>query len=154
MGYSVTLADVPGRTFEFAQLRLRRHGIPFEVIDISTDPPELPRHRWDVLVCFDVLEHLQRPAGAARALIAGLKDGGGAAIVAPFDLTDDRFPHHLEQGATRFGQHRWGHYLQGRGLKHLGDCVYEKIGARGRLARRLQYLVWRATGLRVERSPR
>lgn len=153
-GYQVTIADVPGRTLEFARRRLERTGLPFSVVEVHDDVPNLSEQAWDVVVSFDVFEHLAEPARVARTVISALKPGGGAAIVASFDAVGDSWPHHLPSGRARFSGHRWPFYLQGLGLKHLGDDVYVRLGARATFLRRLQYLAWRTTGMRIERAAR
>lgn len=44
---------------------------------------ELPRDRYDLVVCWDVLEHLENPAVVAEKLLASTKPGGFLVIAAP-----------------------------------------------------------------------
>jgi 2-polyprenyl-3-methyl-5-hydroxy-6-metoxy-1,4-benzoquinol methylase len=152
-GYEVTLADVPGLTLDFARRRLDRAGETATVIEILEDCPRLPPDRWNVLVSFDVIEHLVDPAGVAVQLVRSLEVGGGAAIVASF-THDERWPHHLGAGYSRFADHRWEFFLQCLGLKHLGENVYRRLPPGQALVRKAQYYLWNATGIRVERVPR
>jgi 2-polyprenyl-3-methyl-5-hydroxy-6-metoxy-1,4-benzoquinol methylase len=153
-GYDVTLADVPGRTLSFACARFRRRGLPFRVLELQNDVPDLPCEHWDLVLSFDVMEHVVDPAGVGRALVRALKPGGGAAIHAAFDTGDDRYPHHLASGRRRFGGHRWDLYLAGLGLRPVEDGVYTKLSLGGRAAKRAQYRLWRATGFYLKRLKR
>jgi 2-polyprenyl-3-methyl-5-hydroxy-6-metoxy-1,4-benzoquinol methylase len=153
LGYSVTIADIPGTTLEFARTRLARRGIDVDVIELGDEVPTLPNASWDVVVCFDVLEHAVDPVGVARALVRALRMNGGAAVVASFGGNAE-LPLHLTPGVRRFGGHRWGLYFQTLGMRWLGDDIYQRIGWRGALARRIRYAFWRATGLYVERLKR
>jgi SAM-dependent methyltransferase len=152
--YSVTIADVPGLTLTFARERLVRRGYKVEVLEIAVGEPVLRNAAWDVLVCFDVLEHVPDPARWARNLTKALVRGGGAAIVASFDWDDPRWPHHLADGRRRFGKGRWEMHLRGLGMANEGDFCYRRTGKTAELARSLQYRLWRSTGLYVTRIAR
>jgi SAM-dependent methyltransferase len=150
-GYSVTIADVPGRTLELARRRLRARGIAFDEILVDDDLPQLPRERWDVLVCFDVVEHLVDPAAAARRLVDAVRPEGGLAIAASFNVAGAGHPQHLATGVERFGGIRWDAYLGGLGLQSLGNGVYRNGSGLGKLARRLNYELARRLGFRIQR---
>jgi len=151
LGYAVSIADVPGRTLAFARRRLAARGIRFQELLVEADPPRLPRGRWDVAACFDVLEHVVDPAETARRLVGAVRMGGGLAIVAGFNVAGEDFPHHLASGRGRFGGIRWDAFLGGLGLQNLGDQVYRKVGGLGRVARRLNYGLARSVGFRLQR---
>lgn len=70
-----THADVPGRNFDYAAWRYRRHGAPVDMLAITGDAP-LGDRTFDVIVCVDVLEHLPDPEAAVRYLIDHLRPGG------------------------------------------------------------------------------
>lgn len=154
LGYDVTVADVPGRTFDFARRRLERGGKRFHALQIVEDVPSLPREAWHLIVSFDVLEHVVDPKRVAREIVGALKVRGGAAVVAPFDADGEAWPHHLPAGRERFQGHRWEYYLQSLGLRHRGDFIYEKLNRPATIVRKAQYGFWRATGLRIERRER
>jgi SAM-dependent methyltransferase len=153
LGYSVTIADVPGTTLSFAQERLRRHGVRFDTLEVDADVPDLGGASWDVLVCYDVLEHVPDAGRVARTLVDHLRDGGGACIVAAFDWEDERWPHHLATERARFGRGRWRLLLDGLGLAIVRDGCYRKCAGAARVGRRLRYGLWRTTGLYVTRYP-
>lgn len=153
-GYEVTIADVPGKTLEWAASRLRRHGVDFEVMEVTEDVPRIPKAAWDVVASFDVLEHVFEPEAVTRALVRALRVGGGAAIVAAFDTVGEEHPHHLADRSRRLQGHRFEMYLQSLGMKALEDYLYRRLSAPARLPRLVAYKFWRATGLRVTRLPR
>lgn len=153
LGYDVTIADVPGPTLDFARKRLTRRGFTFEVVEVREDVPDLCSEGWDVITSFDVLEHIVDPVAVTKALVRALAPGGGAAVVASFGAGEEH-PHHLSSGITRFADHRWPLFFQALGMKHVGSDIYMKLGVLGRLIRRIRYVLWRATGLYVERLER
>jgi SAM-dependent methyltransferase len=153
-GYRVTIADVPGRTLQFAKARLARRDVAFDVLEVVEEVPPVPVERWDVLVCFDVLEHVSDPGRLGRALVGALAPGGGIGITAAFDSPEAEWPHHVGATSRRFRGHRWWLYFQGLGTAKVDENLYRKLGPWPTLVRRLQYSLWRATGLRVEGLPR
>ena len=154
LGYRVTMADLPGSVLEFARARFKERGIPVEVIEVADDVPALARDHWDVVISFDVIEHLPNPLQVSRRLVKALTADGGAAIVASFGGTDEDWPHHLHEGKAMFSGHRWDLYFQLLGVQSLGDGVYRRVGWRGQLARKVRHAFWRATGLYVQRLAR
>lgn len=91
-GYEVTLADVSAPLLKFAAWRCAKRGLAVRTIDLKTGA--LPRHAFDVAVCFDVLEHVPRPLHILRQLHAGLAPPGLLYLHAPFGLDPDR-PMHI-----------------------------------------------------------
>jgi 2-polyprenyl-3-methyl-5-hydroxy-6-metoxy-1,4-benzoquinol methylase len=104
---------------------------------------------WDIVVSFDVLEHVVAPTDVTKAVVGALAPGGGAALVASFGGADS-YPLHLKSGVAQFADHRWPLYLQSLGLKHVGSDVYLKTSRLGAVLRRLRYGFWRATGLYLQ----
>ena len=154
MGYAITIADIPGRTFDFARERLTRRGINFDAIAVTGDVPQLRSKSADVLVCFDVIEHCARPGAVARALARAIKPGGGATVVASFDTAGDDYPHHLSSGRKLFSGHRWPFFFNGLGFEKVADGVHVRTAGVRSVAHKLSYRTWRATGLYVTWQPR
>jgi SAM-dependent methyltransferase len=62
----------------------RKPGIVVEQIDLDSDTSlELARHRFDSIVCLNVLEHVDDDEGALRRMYGILQPGGTIAIYAP-----------------------------------------------------------------------
>jgi 2-polyprenyl-3-methyl-5-hydroxy-6-metoxy-1,4-benzoquinol methylase len=90
-GYDVTLADVSSRLLEFAAWRCARRGLVVRTIDLKRE--RLPVRRFDIALCFDVLEHVLRPFRALCQLHSGMIPGGLLFLHAPFGVDADRPMH-------------------------------------------------------------
>ena len=91
-GYRVTLADVADPLRNFAKWRCERRGITVQAIDLKRE--SLPRERYDVITCFDVLEHVPEPDQAVRRMREALRPGGVFFLYAPFGFDPVR-PMHI-----------------------------------------------------------
>src|SRR4051812_18112549 len=74
-GFNVTLVDVDGPAFRFAQHRFERRGWD-ATFEVSTSVQPAPKGTFDAIVCFDVFEHLPDPLSAAKTLSDSLRPGG------------------------------------------------------------------------------
>jgi SAM-dependent methyltransferase len=81
-GFDVTLADISDCLLAFAAWRCRRRGFAVRTIDLKRE--SLPADRFDVVLCFDVLEHIPEPLGVVRNIRAALRAGGLLLVHAPF----------------------------------------------------------------------
>jgi 2-polyprenyl-3-methyl-5-hydroxy-6-metoxy-1,4-benzoquinol methylase len=151
-GYSVTLVDVEGPAFRLARHRFQRRGLSGDFVESHSMSPE-PDGTYDVVVCFDVLEHLPEPLDAARRLVACLRPGGLFLQRATFSDAD-RHPCHLAAGIGRFEGMSWNAQLAGLGLQSLAPLVYRKAVGLHALMQKLRFLTWRLTGLWVMRLRR
>jgi SAM-dependent methyltransferase len=91
-GFHVTLADISDCLLEFAAWRCRRRGFAVSTIDLKRHMP--PPQAFDVVVCFDVLEHIPNPMRVVRVIRRALRDDGLAVIHAPF-ADDPEHPMHV-----------------------------------------------------------
>ena len=146
-GCNVTLVDVDGPAFNFAQHRFHRRGLPARFVTSSSPLPQ-PDRTYDIIVCFDVLEHLTDPLAAVRKLVGALRPAGALVQCATF-LDDGDLPCHLPTGIARFRGPRWHIHLAGLGLRTDATFVYRKGGGLVGAVQKLRYLVWRGTGLWV-----
>ena len=144
LGYRISLAEVPGPTLDFARARLERRGFVADIVPVAAHRPPLNSDGYDVLVYYDVVEHLPEPERWTRALVRGLRSGGGAAIIAGFAEQHDRYPHHLRAGEERLGGYRWELFLRGLGLREVRNGLYIKRPAAARALGRVRYTLWRA----------
>jgi len=90
-GFRVTLADVADPLRNFARWRLERRGIQVQTIDLKHET--LEPSRYDVITCFDVLEHVPAPLAAVRRIRDGLRVGGAFFLYAPFGFDPVRPMH-------------------------------------------------------------
>lgn len=148
-GYQVTLADVPGKTLEYAQFRMRRRGYPFETVRVVDERPKLP-HDYDIFISFDVFEHIPQPDHLLLHLMRWLRPGGVAAIVATFQ-TYDTHPHHLLDNSQRVAA-LWPLVMRTAGLDPLGPEMSVRVDRQRTALRRLRYWAWQKTGLYVIHS--
>jgi SAM-dependent methyltransferase len=91
-GFDVTVADISDVLLAFAAWRLRRRGHAVRTIDLKRE--SLPRDGFDLVACFDVLEHIPRPLNVVRNIRAALRANGLLAMHAPF-AEDPEHPMHV-----------------------------------------------------------
>lgn len=81
-GFDVTLADISDCLLAFAAWRCRKRGFKVRTIDLKHE--SLPAQEFDVVLCFDVLEHIPKPLTVVRNIRAALHSGGLLLVHAPF----------------------------------------------------------------------
>jgi len=91
-GFSVTLADISDCLLAFAAWRCRRRGFTVKTIDLKRQTP--PPRTFDVVVCFDVLEHIPDPLRVVRSIQSALREDGLFVFHAPF-ADDPDHPMHV-----------------------------------------------------------
>lgn len=72
-GNDVTMLDVRGPLSRFAEKRFERRGLAYAFVS-HTEP--LLENSFDVVVCTDVLEHVNSPVQEFRRIISCLRPGG------------------------------------------------------------------------------
>ncbi len=153
-GYAVTLVDVDGPGLRFAKHRFERRGLPARFV-VSTSPLPVLDMTYDIVLCFDVFEHLMDPLSAAARLAHGLRPGGILLQVADFSNPGDIRPCHLPENVARFSGMRWHIHLAGLGLRTDGHPMrYRRAAGIGALAQRARYVFWRLTRIWPLRVPR
>jgi SAM-dependent methyltransferase len=101
-GYCVNYYDVPGsRTFDFAVERFDFYGFLGTSIRPIPEYQQCLAQQYDVVICFEVLEHLPDAAQAIQDISTMLKTGGIALVTEDFDDVVEHHPTHLK-GNTRF----------------------------------------------------
>lgn len=91
-GFDVTIADVADPLQRFATWRFRRRNVPVKVIDLKRE--RLPSVTYDVITCFDVLEHVPDPVRIVKELRDAMRPGGLLFLYAPFGEDPER-PMHI-----------------------------------------------------------
>jgi SAM-dependent methyltransferase len=91
-GFRVTVADISDCLLAFAAWRCRRRGFSVSTVDLKRQSP--PPQTFDVVVCFDVLEHIPTPLRVVRVIRRAMREQGLAVIHAPF-ADDPDHPMHV-----------------------------------------------------------
>lgn len=104
-GFRVVVYDVPGsKVMEFAIRRFEYHGVLGDQINIEDQYESCLNGSYDVVLSFEVLEHLSDPEGAIRDLGRMLKRGGIALITEAFGGIDRYLPTHLLANRRYYGR--------------------------------------------------
>ena len=91
-GFDITVADISDVLLAFTAWRLRRRGYSVRTVDLKRE--SLTRDGFDLVACFDVLEHIPRPLDVVRNIRAALRANGLLVIHAPF-AEDAEHPMHV-----------------------------------------------------------
>lgn len=122
--YNVTLVDVDGPMLRFAQHRFARRGLRGRFVVSRSVVPE-PDDVYDIVICFDVFEHLPDPYGAAQRLVNALRPGGLLLQYGNFESVSEAH-HRLVPTISRYQGDRWYIHLSGFGLTRCGQYVWRK----------------------------
>jgi SAM-dependent methyltransferase len=124
-GFNVDYYEVPGSiTYSFAEKRFKFYGFWENKINPIYDYPLSLRGQYDVVLSFEVLEHLPDPITAIKEIHSVLKNRGIALITDDFGDLVSYLPTHLKSSARYFGTTpilflRNGMYLTWYSLKEL-----------------------------------
>jgi 2-polyprenyl-3-methyl-5-hydroxy-6-metoxy-1,4-benzoquinol methylase len=121
-GFRVTLADVADPLRNFARWRLERRGIKVHTIDLKHET--LESSRYDVITCFDVLEHVPVPLEAVRRIRDGLRVGGAFFLYAPFGFDPIRPMHVVHDDPVSGNVRALGFVLRPEWERAFPDYVY------------------------------
>jgi len=103
-GLKVDYYEVPGsKTFDFAVKRFQRSGYWEKTIRPIHDYQSCLKSQYDVVLSYEVLEHLPKPIEAIGEINAALKVGGIALITDDFGDLAGYLPTHLKSGAKYLG---------------------------------------------------
>jgi SAM-dependent methyltransferase len=103
-GFRVHYFDVPGsRTCEFALRRFEDRGLLGTRVVAMPSYASCLQKEYDVVLCFEVLEHMPEPVDLIHDLAGVLRTGGIALITEDFGDIVDRLPTHLRATAGLAG---------------------------------------------------
>lgn len=104
-GFSVDYFDVPeSKTFDFALKRFECRGVLGRSVNVLQDYEACLSGRYDVVISFEVLEHLPEPLSAIRDIDSMLKTGGIALVTEAFEYVSETFPTHLNANRRYTGR--------------------------------------------------
>lgn len=65
-GVKTTLADLPGVTLDFAKWRIKKHNANVKILEITKSKPL--KSNYQIIICFEVFQHLFNPIFTAKHL--------------------------------------------------------------------------------------
>jgi 2-polyprenyl-3-methyl-5-hydroxy-6-metoxy-1,4-benzoquinol methylase len=96
-GFKINYFDIPGsKTYEFATKRFAHYDLIGDRVNLISDYNSCLTSQYDVVLSFEVLEHLTDPITAIRDINSMLKTSGIAIITEAFSAVYDVFPTHLK----------------------------------------------------------
>jgi len=104
-GYTVDYFEVPGsKIYDFAVKRFKHYDLIGSRVNIIDDPSTIIRNYYDVVICFDVLEHLFLPLLAVQNIYHVMKTQGVALVTESFGEIRPNLPTHLSSNLTLAGR--------------------------------------------------
>jgi SAM-dependent methyltransferase len=96
-GFTVHYFDIPGsKTYDFATKRFNHYNVLDKKIYLLNEYSSLFNNQYDVIVCFEVLEHLPDPKSLIRDIGKLLMNDGITLITEAFKHIDEHLPTHLD----------------------------------------------------------
>jgi len=104
-GVIIDYYDVPGsKTFEFALKRFGYHGLLDHGINVIDEYQSVFLKKYDVIISFEVLEHLSHPEQMIHDVSLMLKYEGIALITDDFGDITNYLPTHLKKNEKLYGK--------------------------------------------------
>jgi 2-polyprenyl-3-methyl-5-hydroxy-6-metoxy-1,4-benzoquinol methylase len=95
--FQINYFDIPGsKTYEFATKRFAHYDLIGNRVNLISDYNSCLTSQYDIVLSFEVLEHLTDPIAAIRDINFMLKPDGIAIITEAFSAVFDNFPTHLK----------------------------------------------------------
>jgi 2-polyprenyl-3-methyl-5-hydroxy-6-metoxy-1,4-benzoquinol methylase len=130
IGHEVTYFEFQGYSAAFANYRFQRQGLDGK-IRVLHQTADIPIQQFDVVLCREVLEHVNNPPELVENIWQYLKREGIAIVTESFGRVEPAFPTHLAEnkkydGKTEFLFADVGFYL----LKSFSDkrpMIFRKV---------------------------
>ncbi|MGI2906722.1 class I SAM-dependent methyltransferase [Tolypothrix sp. VBCCA 56010] len=114
--FKINYFDIPGsKTYEFATKRFAHYDLIGDRVNLISDYNSCLTSQYDVVLSFEVLEHLTDPVAAIRDINLMLKTSGIAIITEAFSAVSENFPTHL-QSNLKFANQTPFFFLQNKML--------------------------------------
>ena len=95
--FKINYFDIPGsKTYNFATKRFAHYDLIGDRVNLISDYNSCLTSQYDVVLSFEVLEHLTDPVAAIRDINLMLTSYGIAIITEAFSAVYDNFPTHLK----------------------------------------------------------
>lgn len=114
-GVHLTYADLPGKTYDYANWRFQQRGLDVTSIALGGDDP-LAGRVFDVIVCMEVIEHLVEPEQVVQYLIDHLKPGGLLILTVTFYAPE---PDMMHLNLDRYTNEGFYEIVQNMGMQEL-----------------------------------
>ncbi|MBT4136988.1 MAG: methyltransferase domain-containing protein, partial [Candidatus Latescibacteria bacterium] len=114
-GAHLTYADLPGKTYDYANWRFQQRGLKVSSIALGDDDP-LAGRVFDVIVCMEVIEHLVEPEQVVKYLIDHLKPGGLLILTVTFYAPE---PDMMHLNLDRYTNEGFYEIVQNMGMQEL-----------------------------------
>ncbi len=126
-GVHMTYADLPGKTYDYANWRFQQRGLNVRSIALGDDDP-LSGRLFDVIVCMEVIEHLVEPEQVVKYLIDHLKPGGLLILTVTFYAPE---PDMMHLNLDRYTGEGFYQIVQDMGMMELtkfSPRIFKKTG--------------------------
>ena len=94
LGFDVAFVDVPSKTFDFTKWRVKSKKLSAKFIEVQNDTPL--DGKYDVIICFEVLEHLWDPEAVVKHIYQHTASGGYFLATVSFN-DEGNHPMHLQR---------------------------------------------------------
>ena len=135
-GIRMTYADLPGKTYDYANWRFQQRGLNVKSIALGDDDP-LAGRMFDVIVCMEVIEHLVEPEDVVKYLIDHLKPGGLLILTVTFYAPE---PDMMHLNLDRYTNEGFYQIVENMGMTELtkfSPRIFKKTGQQANLSSQL-----------------
>lgn len=120
-GCKVDLLDIRNElNMQWIQWNAIRLGVKYNFLEFDA---ELPREKYDIVLCLDVLEHLFEPYETLLKIHQALKLQGKLFFIAPFGA-DGR--EHIQAAVDNWNENQGEEFLRTH-FRDRGGCLYIKV---------------------------